>query len=823
MRYLILFIIFFIVKTINAQDTDSIPRKKINAIRIFETPKIDGVLDEKIWKNIPVATNFVERQPNNGVSIPDSLHTEVKILYDDLGIYFGATMNDPSPDAIDKELTERDNIANDDFFLILLNGYNDHQQSFEFIVTAAGVQWDAKLTNDNEDQSWDGVWYSGVAINETNWTAEIFIPYSQLRFPEKDVQVWGLNMEREFRRERTRYSWNHIDNSKGAFSIYDGEIHNIKDIDAPLRLSFQPYVSSYVSSFDGESDVSFNGGMDLKYGITDGFTLDMILIPDFGQTKFDERVLNLSAFEVQYAEQRPFFTEGTELFSKGNMFYSRRVGSAPIGDVRLQPNETLVFYPQTVDLINAMKVSGRTAGGLGIGFFNAVTERTYAEVRDTVTESTRQELVEPLANYNVFVLDQRFWENSSVSLVNTNTTREGDFRDANTTGLYFDITNKKNTVRFWGGNEGSWVMQGDSTKFGMEGGAGIAKISGKHRLQGEVSFITKDYDINDLGYSSRTNFINYYGYYGYRYLQPKNGLNNLFLNFNLNLTRRLDPDLYSQFEFNFNSSFTTKNFLNFGGSFETTPFGSNDIYEPRTNERYVKVPSYYDGWVWFNTDYRKKFALNMVYDWYVYSEKWREDKFIIVSPRYRFSDKWKLFLNSETIFNNDDIGFVDRMQEDIIFGKRDRSTYINSIESQYIFTNTAALNFSFRHYYSEVNYSNFYILEQDGSLADNPFYTENRNTTYNSWNIDLRFSWWFAPGSQLTLLYRNAIDSYEERSIQDFNENFDALFNQPQLHSFSVRISYFLDYNLAKGWFGKKNATLQDTSMYGKAKYQKSM
>ncbi len=136
-----------------AQTEDSIPRKKITIPRITETPKIDGVLNDAVWQNAPVATNFVERQPNNGRPIPDSLKTDVKIVYDDLGIYFGATMKDPQPDKILKELTERDGIGNDDFFFILLNGYNDRQQSLQFIVTAAGVQYDAKKAAENFDFS----------------------------------------------------------------------------------------------------------------------------------------------------------------------------------------------------------------------------------------------------------------------------------------------------------------------------------------------------------------------------------------------------------------------------------------------------------------------------------------------------------------------------------------------------------------------------------------------------------------------------------------------------------------------------------------------
>tara|TARA_R110000850_G_scaffold199977_1_gene326152 strand:- start:52732 stop:55224 length:2493 start_codon:yes stop_codon:yes gene_type:complete len=812
MKYLaktsILLYIFFYAFSVSGQTMiqteDSISRKKINVLRITEPPKIDGILDDAAWKNAPIADGFVERIPVNGRPIPDSLKTEVKIVYDDLGIYFGATLNDPDPNKILKELTERDQIGNDDFFFILLNGYNDRQQSLQFIVTAAGVQYDAKMTNDNEDSSWNAVWYSAVNINENGWVAEIFIPYSELRFPSRDVQTWGLNMEREFRRERTRYSWNHIDNTKGSFSIYDGEIHGIENIETPLRLSLQPYLSAYVNNFDGETETVVNGGADLKYGINDAFTLDMVLVPDFGQTKFDETVLNLSAFEVQYAEQRPFFTEGTELFSKGNLFYSRRIGGAPSGSVTLTENEEIVSFPSRVDLLNASKISGRTSGGLGIGFFNAITKKAEAAIVDSETQEQRKVVVEPLTNYNILVLDQRFGENSSLSFVNTNVLRDGGFTDANASALLLSLTNKKNTYRYNAGAKGSWVVS-ESTKFGMEGQAQISNISGKHRTTAAVFFRTKDYDINDLGFSANTNFINYYGYYGYRLLQPVGFLNSMNLNFNLNYDRRLEPDLYHRYSFNFNSNFTTKDFFGFGGGFESTPFGVNDIYEPRIEGRHVKVPAYYNPWVWISTDYRKRFALDVNLDWVSYDQKDRESFFIQVSPRFRFSDKWKMAARSSINKSFLEEGFVNIRDNDIIFGQRGRNTIVNSIESQYIFNNKMALDLSFRHYYSEVAYRKFYTLEDNGGLAHNTDYSNVHDTTFNAWNVDLRYSWWFAPGSQVTFLYRNAIDSFINQSGLPYSENFTDLFDSPQLNSFSIRISYFLDYNRMKNMFQQNN------------------
>ncbi|MGY5846477.1 DUF5916 domain-containing protein [Salegentibacter sp. HM20] len=786
-----------------AQEYDSIPRKKIHIHRTTEAPKIDGSLDDEAWANAPIATNFVERMPVNGAPAADSLDTRVKIVYDDLGIYFGAQMLDPEPEKILKELTERDNIGNDDFFFILLNGYNDRQQSLQFIVTAAGVQYDAKMTNGMEDSSWNGVWYSEVKINDTGWAAEIFIPYSELRFPKKEIQEWGLNMEREFRRTRTRYSWSPVDNTKGAFSIYDGEIHGIENIETPTRLSFQPYVSTYLDNYDGNTELNFNGGMDLKYGINNAFTLDMVLIPDFGQARFDETVLNLSAFEIQYNEQRPFFTEGTELFNKGDLFYSRRVGGTPSGRPQLNDNEEITSFPASVDLINAFKISGRTDKGLGIGIFNGITEKTYAEIKNTQTGEERRELVEPFSNYNIFVLDQRFDDNSSISLVNTNTLREGNFRDANVTGLYTSITNKKNTFNYNLSAEGSWVKE-EELKSGYEGQAGIAKISGKHRLEANMNLRTKDYDIDDLGFTGPTNYINYFGYYGYRLLQPKGFLNNMFLNFILVHERRLQPDLYSNAVFNFNSSFTSTNFFNFGGGFEITPFGTQDIYEPRVEGRHFNIPTYYDSWLWFGTDNRKKLGINVVADWYKFDERGRGRLILDFAPRYRVSDKLTLNLGTNLILSDKEEGFVNFSNNDIIFGKRDRNTVINSLEGRYIFNNKTALNLAFRHYYSEVEYDRFFKLLNDGELSTETNYTGQHDTTFNSWNLDLRFSWWFAPGSQLSLLYRNAIENFHGESRINLTRNFQDLFNEPQLNSLSMRLTYFLDYNRIKNWIAPK-------------------
>lgn len=249
-------------------ETDSVSRKKLQIFSISEPIKIDGNIDDEAWKNAPIATDFIERNPNNGKPIPEQYKTTVKVLYDNTGIYFAAQMNSPEPGKIAKEMVERDNIGNDDVFGITINGYNDKQQSLFFLVQASGVQADAKLVvNANDDFSWNAVWYSAVKINEKGWAAEIKIPYSELRFPKKNIQEWGINFLNEVRSINTQYTWNFIDNKKGVFMFYDGILQGIENIDPPARLSFLPYFSTYLNNHDGKTTANVNGGMDVKYGI----------------------------------------------------------------------------------------------------------------------------------------------------------------------------------------------------------------------------------------------------------------------------------------------------------------------------------------------------------------------------------------------------------------------------------------------------------------------------------------------------------------------------------------------------------------------------
>jgi len=308
---------------------------QVAALRVTTPPVIDAVLDEAIWQTAVPATDFATLFPENRITA--RLKNRVWFAYDDANLYVAAEMEAASADSILRQLGERDNEnVTADWFGVWISAYNDKANDIVFRVTAAGVQLDHKSGPNYEDDSWDPVWRSAVQIHDRGWTVEFAIPFSQIRFPARDVQVWGLNMARWVQATREVFTWTFIEKDHSNWSFFEGELVGIQNVDVPLRLSFTPYAATsfehYPFDEEGKSNWSrsIRGGMDLKYGINESFTLDLTLIPDFGEVQSDNEVLNLSPFEIRYDERRPFFTEGTDLLTNAGRFYSRRVGDRPI-------------------------------------------------------------------------------------------------------------------------------------------------------------------------------------------------------------------------------------------------------------------------------------------------------------------------------------------------------------------------------------------------------------------------------------------------------------------------------------------------------------
>jgi len=808
-------LIIFSVFLINYISLLAQEKKTLNIVKTNNPPKIDGVLDDQVWQTADEAKDFTQWRPEMGVNEKDYQRTIVKMTYDDQAIYVGAYLMD-KPENIMKQFNQRDNFGNQDFFDVILNPNNDGQNDTEFFVFPSGNQADAVMSPGNgEDFGWNAVWDSAVKIVDDGWIVEMKIPYRALRFSNQEVQTWGLQFHRRFRLNETQYSWNPIDRTKGNIGLYNGEIKGIQKIEPPTRLSFYPFVSGLATTYDGDTETDLNVGLDLKYGITENFTLDATLIPDFSQAAFDNLVLNLGPFEQTYNEQRQFFKEGVDLFNKGNLFFSRRIGNAPTGSPNLATDEEVINSPQEVKVLNAIKVSGRTKNGLGVGFFNAITEKTEATIRNTTTNERRKEVVEPFANYNILVIDQQFNGNSSVSFINTNVTRNGSFRDGNVSGLLTNISNKRNTYNIRGELKMSNVNNGNGagTDTGFSSFLTIRKAHGNFRYSFDHSLADENYDINDLGLIFRNNYNNFGVDAWYQIFEPTEKFNNFYVGTFINYRRLYNPSTFTGTNFGFNVNGQTKKLMWFGFNFHFEPGKQYDYFEPRDfeNKRYFVYKNNANMNAWIDTNSNKKLSFNANIGTYTLFDKERDlfGYFIGIGPTYRFNDKFRMSYNVFYQDNNGSRGFVGNIGDDIIFGERNVITIENSLSGSLNFNPFHALTLTFRNFWSTVTYDNaLFALQDDGSLSTDDGYTvnslDNPNINFNTWNLDFKYSWEFAPGSRLTALYRNSLFNQDTASSDSYFDSLSTLFKEPIQHTFSLRLQYFLDYNNVKHIF-KKN------------------
>lgn len=767
--------------------------------------KIDGHLDESLWNdpNIPVAKDFVMLEPGDGQPIPQRFRTEVRIFFNDDAIYVGAKMYDNHPDSILTQLTQRDDYGqNQDYFLLAINPFNDGLSDFNFIVTAAGVQADSRTTEAGDARSWNTVWESHVSIHDSGWSVEMRIPYMALRFPEQQTEDWGMNMIRSIRRNRTQWSWNYIDRTSGnRWEYQSGLLSGIKDVDPPVRLSLMPYVSSYLDNYDGTTSWDVNGGLDLKYGISESFTLDMTLIPDFGQVALDQQFVNFSAFENRFDENRQFFTEGTELFSIGDIFYSRRIGGTPknISNVDLNDSDIVDVQTEYTRLLNATKISGRTKGNLGLGFLNSVTANSYTTYTDENGVEQR-DLTEPLTNYNMIVLDQRINRNSSVSFVNTNVLRNGSAYDANVAGVLASINFKEANYRFNGSLKRSDKMYTDKTISGYESSLRIADVKGNWIWAVKQDVTTDTYDPNDMGFLRRNNFWKYYGELEYRKLQPHGKLNRSSYKLYAVHQSLYDPSRFENFYFGFKPFWLDRNFNGFGGELILNPVNSYDYFEPRTPGRFYTIYPRYRAEAFVSSDYRKTLAIDarIKYEhWQVLLKDWYT---VRVAPRLRLGDKlFSIFTVDYQQFSND-YGYARNEGEDVLFGRRNLHQVSNSIDLRYVFDNTKILTWTARHFWSGLEYQEMFLLEENGELTRS-MATMQDNLNFNTITMDLKFSWWYAPGSELVILYRYVVAANTNQFETGYLPNIENSLAAPAQNNISLRLTYFLDYNQVKHLF----------------------
>ena len=788
-----------------AQNT--LPKKKLQAQRTATSPKIDGFLDDATWNDAPIASDFIELRPVPGRIETKDGRTEIKVLYDDYAIYVSARMYD-KPDSIVHELVARDQIGNADFVGIVFDTFLDGVNGYGFFVTAAGVQFDAKYSLiGGEDPTWNAVWESDVKIDDKGWTAEMKIPYSALRFSSKDIQNWGLNMTRKRTGTNRQTFWNYVDPKVDGFINQSGVLEGLKSIKAPLRLSFSPYVSTLISHYPyhtpgvKNTQASINGGMDVKYGINQSFTLDMTLIPDFGQVQSDYRVLNLTPFEVKFNENRQFFTEGTELFNKGDLFYSKRIGSIPSYFDRsgLKAGDKVIKDPQEGKVLNATKISGRTSGGLGIGVFNAITNKMYTEVEDVNGNRSEFES-QPLTNYNIFVLDQTLKNNSSISVINTNVLRQGSAYDANVSAALFNINDKKNKYFVDGAGKMSYVtsdpVKDNRTGYSYEWSAG--KKSGTFVFNYGQEFSDTRFDPSDMGFYTNNNFFDQSLNFGYNVYKPGKWYNQIQAYAEVEYSRRFKPGDYQSF------GIFPGVYVQFKNQWSAEVFGNwiaegNDFYESRNGQVY-KAPESYRWAIFINPNRAKAYNFGGNVQRTKKAMFNGEEYNFYFFQNYRVSDKLSFSLDLNFAPSYNAVNWVGFNGAQSVFSRYDRNTVENTLGAKYSFSNKMGLQLGVRHYWSDRRNKDFYGLNSDGTLSrySGPALT-NVDRNYNVFNIDLAYVWQFTPGSELSITYKDAAETNEQFLTKKYNRNFDKILSGPQNNSLSIKVLYYIDYlKLAK-------------------------
>ena len=417
-------------------------RPTLRAVRVTSAPVIDGRLSDEAWAHAPVADHFRQRDPDEGQ--PATERTEIRVLYDDDALYVGARLYDTEPARISRRLTARDEHPDADCVTIFLDPRHDHRTGVTFTVTAAGSQYDSVLSNDTfQDESWNAVWTSAVSHDDQGWSAELRIPFSQLRFNAVEPQTWGINISR-FIRRKNEDAWLEFwpKNDSGLASRMM-HLTGLDGVRPRRRLELAPYTAARQEFVEAQEGNPFNDGsrlfgsigLDVKASMPGGMVLDATINPDFGQAEVDPAVVNLTAYETFFQEKRRFFIEGAEIFnnfahggsnnffgfnnSSPSLFYSRRIGRAP----SVSAEGDFVDAPRATTILGAAKVTGKTANGWSIGIVEAVTARERAH---RVTGLVRDRaIVEPAANYFVARV-QREFARGGVGFLTTSVLRDLD-------------------------------------------------------------------------------------------------------------------------------------------------------------------------------------------------------------------------------------------------------------------------------------------------------------------------------------------------------------------------------------------------------------
>jgi hypothetical protein len=631
--------------------------------RTEQPPQLDGRPEEACWNAVEWSTDFVQWQPTEGQ--PPTYQTAFKILYDDHFLYIAYRCFDAEPQHIENQLARRDNFPGD-WVEINIDSYLDHRTAYSFTSSVSETRGDEFVSSDGDswDGSWDPIWTLTTHVDAQGWTAEIAIPFSQLRFVDQEEQVWGIQVQRRLFRKEERSLWQPKQKAQRGWVSRFGELRGIRGVRPQRQVELLPYGVTRGESFekvpndpfrDGK-DMGLEAGMDGKIGVSSNLTLDFTVNPDFGQVEADPSEVNLSAFETQFSEKRPFFIEGNSIldfqvspaitggdFSADNLFYTRRIGRPPHGDPEV-PAGQFADIPSTSSILLASKLTGRTGNGLSLGALESVTGEERASIGGPGI-AQHEQAVEPLTNFFVGRMQQdlsggntRFGGMLTSVHRKLNGTELGFLPQAAWTGgldfyhAWHDrawyVTANAAASRLSGSTQAMLLAQTASARyfqrpdndyaevdsartslFGHAGNLALGKTGGKRlRFETGGTWRSPGFEINDIGYMRHADEVTQYGWMQYSKRNPFS----IFREFYLNTNEWLRWDcggtsLLQQGNANFNLTF--KNFWSCGG-------GATRAWHHRSNTALwggpsMLLPGQWSSWAWVNSDSRQPLSAEM--------------------------------------------------------------------------------------------------------------------------------------------------------------------------------------------------------------------
>ena len=763
-------IVFFTFSLFSQESANIQVPKRVyttNSVENKKSPIIDGHLTDDAWQNSEWQGDFVEWRPDENTT--PTQPTKFKIIYDDKFLYIAFKCYDSELDKIEKRLSRRDGFQGD-WVEINIDSYNDKRTAFSFTFTVAGVKGDEFISENGSswDSSWNPIWYGSSKLDEEGWTAELKIPFSQLKFGDAAEQIWGLQVKRRIFREEERSIWQRIPLESSGYVSEFGELRGLRNIKPQKQLEIQPFVVNQYDSYPKEpgnpyrdgSDFDLNGGLDAKIGITNDLTLDLTVNPDFGQVEADPGAIALDGFQIFFKEQRPFFVENKNIFDyefasgQDNLFYSRRIGRNPHGRPQLQDGE-FIDVPKNTTILGAAKFSGKTKSGWSLGLLESVTGKMYAEI-DSNGEK-RDELVEPLTNYLVARAQKDFNNrNSYVGAIFTSTNRRLednlDFLRESAVSAGVDFKhNWKNREYYIEGNVVASTVSGskesiartqksithlfnrvdaghiklDENRTSLTGTGGKLEFGkaggGNWRYEGGVLWYSPELELNDIGFLRQADKITQFAEVQRLYLKPTSFYRNIRLQLGQYSTFDFEGN-YNRMAYEFSGNISYKN--NWWTEVEATynpVFYSNAHLRSGPRWRFAKE----GGLALFaGSDNRKKFYSTMGF----VGNRGAENTFTYNRYVFRFTyqpiDAFSLSMDNEFSTENSKTQYIAQRAINgatrYVLGEIDQKTFSSSIRLNYNLNPNLSLQYYGQPFISRGRYSKFnYVADPTASSIDN--------------------------------------------------------------------------------------------------------